>query len=230
MARTPSVCLSVCLACSAIYPSPTYYPCMTEFARSRSPIHTLSEYCAADAITPAAATGAVNASPYRPSYASSSLLRRRRRRRARHDATPWAGSRETNLDVFPDSEIGDDGGGGGVNGLLPRTFGALAPLPSSLPSSRAPRTFGYRPQYTLQSPPRRGVPLRSQPTSPRLVLGIGPRNERTSERILQEVRYWPPPPPPLSLVLQKEIGRSSAKLCTETGDGQKRPRPDGCKS
>ena len=59
---------SVCMACSAIYPSPTYYPCMTEFARSRSPIHTLSEYCAADAITTAAPPplGAVNASPSSP--------------------------------------------------------------------------------------------------------------------------------------------------------------------
>ena len=46
---------------------------MTEFARSRSPIHTLSEYCAADAIAAtAAATGAVNASA---SYAVGRITR-----------------------------------------------------------------------------------------------------------------------------------------------------------
>ena len=99
----------------------------------------------------------------------------------------------------------------------------LEPRRSLLPSSRAPRTLGYRPRpqsntYTLQSPPRRSITTLPTSTSPRWVLGIGPRKERTGERasayfkecvIGRRLRS--------SCVLQKEIGRSSAKLCTETG-------------
>ena len=82
MARTPSVCLSVCLFGVLRYLSISNVLSMHDRASERAsglrarwrfPIHTLSEYCAADAIAAtAAATGAVNASA---SYAVGRITR-----------------------------------------------------------------------------------------------------------------------------------------------------------
>ena len=74
MARTPSVCLFGVLRYLSISNVLSMHDRASELrARSRFPIHTLSEYCAADAIAAtAAATGAVNASA---SYAVGRITR-----------------------------------------------------------------------------------------------------------------------------------------------------------
>ena len=143
---------------------------------------------------------------------------------------PWAGSRETNLDVFPDSEIGGGGGGDGVNGLLPRTFGAFPPSSRARLAHSGIAPNPIRTRFNLR---RRRHALNFNFAQ----MGIGyregrGRGGRASERILQEVRYWPP-----TLFVRRVCCRAtkgnrphrSAKLCTERGDdGQK--RMDGCRS
>ena len=173
------------------------------FVGTRSPIHTSSssEYCAAAAIAAAiaAATGAVNASPFPPTPPPSPLY---------FPLAPWAGSRETNLDVFPDSEIGG-GGGDGVNGLLPRTFGAFPPSPraSLAHSGIAPNPI--RTRFNLRRRRRHALNFNFAQ------MGIGYREGRrgASERAhtsRSALLAAYPLRPSAYAVLQKEIGRTAA--------------------